>query len=179
VFHGKASNHLAQSAGFTGAEALREGMIVGTLLTHPALLDEWAEPFSELDFATEDARAIQTFLLDTVAETAPVDATVLNARLERSRLTAAAERVRALGRRKDPKALDAHADPVRLEDALRQAVILHRKSGALNSELRLAERALAEDFTEANFAWLCDVKQRMAVVAGAEEDEPVADEAAG
>jgi len=58
-------------------------------------------------------------------------------------------------------------------------VILHRKSGALNSELRLAERALAEDFTEANFAWLCDVKQRMAVVAGAEEDEPAADEAAG
>ncbi|SFH01682.1 DNA primase [Methylobacterium gossipiicola] len=179
VFHGKASNHLAQSAGFTGAEALREGMIVGTLLTHPALLDDWADPFSELDFETEDARAIQAFLLDTVAETSPVDAAVLSARLERARLTEAAERVRALGRRKDPKALDVHADPMRLEDALRQAVILHRKSGALNSELRLAERALAEDFTEANFAWLCDVKQRMAVVAGAEEDEPAAEEAAG
>jgi DNA primase len=179
VFHGKASNHLAQSAGFTGAQALREGMIVGTLLTHPALLDDWAEPFSELDFETEDARVIQTFLLDTVADAAPIDATVLAARLERARLTAAAERVCALGRRKDPKALDAHADPMRLEDALGQAVILHRKSGALNSELRLAERALAEDFTEANFAWLCDVKQRMAVVAGAEEDEPAADEAAG
>ena len=66
--------------------------------------------------------------------------------------------------------LDPHADPVRLEDALRQAVILHRKAGALNSELRQAERALVEEETEANFAWLCDVKERLAVIAGAEAE---------
>ncbi|KQP42800.1 DNA primase [Methylobacterium sp. Leaf104] len=179
TFHGRASNNLAQSAGFNGAQSIREGMIVGALLTHPSLLDEWAEQFSELDFENEDARSIQTFLLDAVSEATHLDPEVLESRLQRAKLEHAAERVRALGRRKDPKALDAHADPVRLEDALRQAVILHRKSGALNSELRLAERALVEDETEANFAWLCDVKARMAVIAGAEADEvvPDADEA--
>ncbi|MCJ2033536.1 DNA primase [Methylobacterium sp. J-068] len=173
VFHGKASNHLAQSAGFNGAQTLREGMIVGTLLTHPSLLDDWAEEFSNLDFENEDARLIQTFLLDAIAEAIDLEQTVLKGRLTRANLEDAAKRVCALGRKKDPKALDAHADPVRLEDALRQAVILHRKSGALNSELRLAERALVEDETEANFAWLCDVKARMAVIAGAEAEEEV------
>lgn len=73
--------------------------------------------------------------------------------------------------------LDPHADPVRLEDALRQAVILHRKAGTLHSELRAAERALADEETEANFAWLRDVKTRLSVVAGAEAEADEAQEA--
>ncbi|TXN05782.1 DNA primase, partial [Methylobacterium sp. WL103] len=75
----------------------------------------------------------------------------------------------------DRWALDPHADLVKLEDALRQAVILHRKAGALNSELRQAERALVEEETEANFAWLCDVKERLAVIAGAETEADLQD----
>ncbi len=72
--------------------------------------------------------------------------------------------------------LDPHADPVRLEDALRQAVILHRKAGTLHSELRAAERALADEETDANFAWLRDVKTRLSVVAGAEAEAEATEE---
>ena len=54
--------------------------------------------------------------------------------------------------------LDPHADPLRLEDALRQAITLHRRARTLHSELRAAERALAEEDNEANLAWLREVQ---------------------
>ncbi len=115
-------------------------------------------------------------LLDLAAEGGASDAALLDARLERAGLTAAAGRVASLVRPGDRWILDPHADPVRLEDALRQAVILHRKAGTLHSELRAAERALAEEETEANFAWLRDVKGRLSVVAGAEGETEAADD---
>ncbi|KQO55250.1 DNA primase [Methylobacterium sp. Leaf87] len=159
----------------------REAMIVSSLLVHPELLGIEAEDLAELELGDSDAQALRSLLLDSHADAGQPGVEVLEARLRRTGLVEASERLATHVRPGDRWTLDAHADPVRLEDALRQAVILHRKSGALNSELRLAEHALAEDFTEANFAWLCDVKQRMAVVAGAEaeEDGSDADAAAG
>ncbi|NEU13856.1 DNA primase [Methylobacterium sp. BTF04] len=158
----------------------REAMIVSSLLIHPELLGIEAEDLAELELGDSDAQALRSLLLDQHADAGQPDVEVLENRLARAGLTDAAARLASHVRPGDRWTLDAHADPVRLEDALRQAVILHRRSGALNSELRLAERAMVEDETEANFAWLCDVKQRMAVVAGAdsEDDVPGADEAA-
>jgi DNA primase len=153
----------------------REAMIVSSLLVHPELLGIEAEDLAELELGDPDAQALRSLLLDSHADVDQPGVEVLESRLKRAGLTDAAARLASHVRPGDRWTLDAHADPVRLEDALRQAVILHRKSGALNSELRLAERALVEDETEANFAWLCDVKARMAVIAGAEADEAVPD----
>ena len=58
---------------------------------------------------------------------------------------------------------------MRLEDALRRAIILHRKARALHSEFRAAERALARR-GETNLAWLCEVQSRLSSVEGAEAD---------
>ena len=66
--------------------------------------------------------------------------------------------------------LDPHADPLRLEDALRQAITLHRRARTLHSELRAAERALAEEDNEANLAWLREVQNQLSSVEGAEAD---------
>jgi DNA primase len=66
--------------------------------------------------------------------------------------------------------LDPHADPMRLEDALKQAITLHRRSHTLHTELRAAERALAEDESEANLAWLREVQTQLTSVEGAEAD---------
>lgn len=158
----------------------REAMIVSSLLIHPELLGLEAEDLAELELSDPDARALRSVLLDHHADGGQAGIEVLESRLSRAGLAEAAARLARHVRPGDRWTLDAHADPVRLEDALRQAVILHRKAGALNSELRLAERAMVEDETEANFAWLCDVKQRMAVVAGAEagDDVPDTDDAA-
>ena len=66
--------------------------------------------------------------------------------------------------------LDPHADALRLEDALRQAITLHRRARTLHSELRAAERALAEEDNEANLAWLREVQKQLSSVEGAEAD---------
>ncbi|CAA2103284.1 DNA primase [Methylobacterium bullatum] len=151
----------------------REAMIVSSLLAHPELLGIEAEDLAALELDDPDAQALRSLLLDQAADADQPDVEVLESRLRRAGLDGAATRLAAHVRPGDRWTLDSHADRMRLEDALRQAVILHRKSGALNSELRAAERALAEEGSEANFAWLCDVKERMAVVAGAEADADV------
>ncbi len=75
-----------------------------------------------------------------------------------------------MARSRDWRTLEPHADPALREDALRQAMILHRKAGALHSELRQAERAFAEEPTEANWSWLCQAKEGLAIVIAAEAE---------
>ncbi|GJE28081.1 DNA primase [Methylobacterium organophilum] len=156
-----------------GAFSEREAMIVSCLLVHPELLVIEEEDLAQLDLHNPDADALRSALLDHAAEAGHGEQELLQSRLDRQGLGEAAARLAALVRPGDRWALDLHADPQRLEHTVRQAVILHRKAGALHSELLQAERALAEDESEANFAWLCDVKARQAVVAAAEvEKEP-------
>jgi DNA primase len=47
-------------------------------------------------------------------------------------------------------------------------VTLHRKSRTLNKELKEAERALGEEPTEENLAWLRDVQSRLSALNGSE-----------
>jgi dsDNA-binding SOS-regulon protein len=59
---------------------------------------------------------------------------------------------------------------LRLEDALRQAMTLHHRARTLHTELRAAERALAEEESEANFVWLQEVQGQLSSIEGAEAD---------
>ena len=47
-------------------------------------------------------------------------------------------------------------------------VTLHRRTRSLNRELKDAERALGDDPSEQNFAWLRDVQGRLSAVDGTE-----------
>ena len=47
-------------------------------------------------------------------------------------------------------------------------VTLHRKARTLNKELKEAERALGEEPSEANLAWLRDVQGRLSELGGTE-----------
>ena len=47
-------------------------------------------------------------------------------------------------------------------------VTLHRKSRSLNKELKDAERALAEDASDAHLNWLRDVQGRLSALEGTE-----------
>jgi DNA primase len=113
---------------------------------------------------------IRSLLLDGAASGEPADILVMQTRLQRAGLAQAAERLTSLVRPGDSWMLDPHADPLRLEDALRQAITLHRRSRTLHSELRAAERALAEEDNEANLAWLREVQNQLSSVEGAEAD---------
>ncbi|MGG3812354.1 DNA primase, partial [Methylorubrum rhodesianum] len=156
-----------------GRAAKREAMIVMSLLAHPELLGIEEEALAALELVNPDASALRTLLLDRAAEAGTPEPELLEARLRRAGLEEAHARLLGLVNPGDRWMLDPNADPQRLEHTLHQAVILHRQAGALHSELHQAERALAEDGSEANFAWLCDVQQQLAVIAAAEAEAEV------
>jgi DNA primase len=54
------------------------------------------------------------------------------------------------------------------DHVLRQSLALHRRAGALNRELKLAERSLAAEPNELNLARLLDIKANLADLAHAE-----------
>jgi DNA primase len=168
----RASPMLARNALFSGGLGVspRQAMILSVLAVHPELLHTHAEALAELDFEGRDAAALRGLLLDSAGSGEPADPTVMEARLQRAGLSGLVERLAALVRPGDRWALDPHADPMRLADALRQAMTLHRRGRTLHSELRAAERALAEEETEANLAWLREVQQQLSSAEGAEAD---------
>jgi DNA primase len=163
---------LLQSALFAGPDGgtPREAVILSTLLAHPEHLLAQAETLSELDFAGPAANALRRFLLDLAGEGNALPPEIVAGRLGRAGLTRTAEHLTALVRPGDRWLLDRNADPVRLEDALRQAITLHRRGRTLHSELRAAERALADDDSEANLAWLRAVRSQLSSLEGAEAD---------
>lgn len=167
-----ASPMLTRNPLFSGGPSVspREAMILSVLSVHPELLHDYAEALAELDFAGRDAGALRALLLDNAGSEEPADATVMEARLERAGLKSFVARLAGQVRPGDRWTLDPHADPLRLADALRQAMILHRRAGTLHTELRAAERALAEEETEANLAWLREVQEQLSSAEGAEAD---------
>jgi DNA primase len=162
------------AAGSDSASAIgippREAAIIAVFVAHPALLHDHAEELAHMELASDQTRALRRVLVDCAAEADIPDPEVVRARISRAGLSAVAESVAA---RMVPSLgwmLDPHADKLRLEDALRQAIILHRRAYSLHSELRAAERALAEDDSEANLAWLREIQSQLSSVEGAEAD---------
>ena len=148
----------------------REAMMLAVLAAHPEMLQAHAETLSDLDFGGRPAERLRSALLDCAASGERLDSAVIEARLSRAGLDDAVERLTAAVRPGDRWALDPHADPLRLEDALRQAFILQRRARTLHSELRAAERALAEGESEANLAWMRQVQNELFSIEGAEAE---------
>jgi DNA primase len=152
----------------------REALIVAALFAHPELLHDHADMLAGLDIADRDARALCDLLLDCALHDEHCEVETLAGRAERAELGPALGRMRARVRPGDRWLLHPAVDSVRLVDALRQAFTLQRRARTLNSELKAAERALAEDGSEANLVWLRDVQAELQSVEGAEADTDAA-----
>jgi DNA primase len=146
----------------------REALILLAALHHPWLLAEHAEELSELDFVHRDSEALRRTLLDAAAGDAAADPETLATHIER---TGASEIVRRMDRAITHKGDWPMRPGAARDDVLtfwHQIMSLHRKKRTLSRELREAERALGADPTEANFARLKDVQDRLAVLDGTE-----------
>jgi DNA primase len=149
-------------------EPAREIAILAIVLGHPALLEANWEEFATLEFAAPKLAAFRDVLLAT-----PLEALDSSEALAEALRTAgrAAERERILAEAAKTPAwwcLRAEAAPTDAEHVLRQSLALHRRAGALNRELKIAERSLAEEPNERNFARLLDIKTHLADLAHAE-----------
>jgi DNA primase len=146
----------------------REIMILAIALGHPALLDRHCEDIAGIEFAGVRLGAFRDALLAAPTEAlAAPDALAewLNGAgrgEERERIvTLAAKMPNWWCLRPEAAASDA-------EEVLLQCLALHRRAGALNRELKLAERSLAADPNELNLARLLDIKANLAELAHSE-----------
>ncbi|MBV8450276.1 MAG: DNA primase [Hyphomicrobiales bacterium] len=152
---------LASAPTFSGTApgAAQEALIVLALDMRRDLLDEYAESPSTLFFSDPEAKRLSKSLLDEHAYENEKESSS-----EQSR-DSDIEQLRAKLRRKlrpgDERFLTENCAPPEFEAALRQAIGLHDLSRALQNELREAQHALAAEPTDANLAWLSDVKTRL------------------
>jgi len=165
---GVATEPLPHSPPLAGAskEAPRDVAILAIAINHPDLLARHAEELAALEFANRRLSALRDRLLDLAAEPT---AEALAAALAAAGFAEERKRILQLAARMpDWRLLKPDAPEGDVEQVLRQSLALHRKARALNKELRLAEKALAEDFSEQNFARLRDIRENLANLAGAE-----------
>jgi len=159
--------------GSRSALPAREALILLALVNHPWLLDSHAEEVAALEFQNPDADLLRRAILDAASlhdGVAPhgeegQDLRALIVGREHGALLARIER--ALTHPADwPARAGAAPDDVR--QWWTHVVTLHRRVRTLNRELKDAERALGEDPSEQNFAWLRDVQGRLSAIDGTE-----------
>jgi DNA primase len=145
----------------------REALILTAVIHHPWLLEHHAEEFSELEFLNPDTDHLRRAVLDA-ATGGGVDAEGLRAAIAARGLTGVLDRVEAaITHTSDwPAQEGASVDDV--AQWWTHVVTLHRKQRTLNRELKDAERALGEQPTDANLAWLRDVQGRLSALDGSE-----------
>ncbi|HVY00255.1 MAG TPA: DNA primase [Pseudorhodoplanes sp.] len=153
--------------GFKSALPPREALILLAVIHHPWLLETHAEEFSGLEFRHADAELMRRAILEAGTEE-PLDSKGLQAALVRRGLQPLLNRVRAaITHSSDWPAQEGAAE----EDVIQwwnHVITLHRKHRTLNRELKDAERALGEEPSEANLAWIRDVQGRLAALEGTE-----------
>jgi DNA primase len=146
----------------------REALILVSVINHPWLLETHAEEFSELEFQHPDADLLRRAILDAGGGHGPSDAQTQRAALAARGLNSVLVRVETAITHASDWPARAGAAPEDVVQWWTHVVTLHRKQRTLNKELKEAERALGEEPTEANLAWLRDVQQRLAALEGSE-----------
>ncbi len=160
--------------GQRSALSRREALILQTLINHPWLLHDHLEEVAALEMAHPEAHQLRAGIIAAFANDhhhspEPTEqAEKMRADLEAggfSQILQRVERAITTGAVWGAKAEAGREDVL---STWRQLVSLHRQWHSLLRELKDAELALGEEASEANLAWLRDVKGRMAEVDGTE-----------
>jgi DNA primase len=145
----------------------REAVILLLFLNQPALFETYGEALAEVELSSPDAHALRAKMLDLWAQQ-QLPAEGLGRALDDAGFAATRQRLAAAQGHSSLWVLQPGAALRDAEEALKQALALHRKSRDLHRELRLAERALAFETNEANLARLQDIHQQLSQLVGLE-----------
>jgi DNA primase len=160
--------------GQRSAISRREALILLSLINSPWLLDDHLEEVAALEMAHPEAHKLRAGIIAAFANdhhhsAAPEQqAEKLRADLETSGLSEILQRVERVITTAAVWGAKAGAARADVLSTWHQLVVLHRQWHSLFRELKDAEVALGEEPSEANMAWLRDVKARMAEVDGTE-----------
>lgn len=152
------------------AESPREIFLIQAFLNHPHLIADFAEELVSLDLQTPICRVLLEKAIEYATSEDHPSEHGLEIFLERANLLKDAEKLKEKVRPGDRRIFDAEADPVRLDNEIRQALILQLRVLALQRELHEAEYACAEDLNETNFKRLQDVKHQLLSLEGIEAE---------
>ncbi|HZR74750.1 DNA primase [Bradyrhizobium sp.] len=172
-----ASSQLAASPllrGQRSAMSRREALILQCLINHPWLLHDHLEEAAALELPHQEAHRLRAGIIaafaadhhhspDVAEQSEKLRADLVKAGFSK-------ELQRLEGVITTPAVWGAKAGAAR-EDVLstwHQLVSLHRQYHSLLRELKDAELALGEDASEANLAWLKDIKARLSEMDGTE-----------
>ncbi|MDX7949790.1 DNA primase [Lichenihabitans sp. Uapishka_5] len=145
----------------------REALIIASILNHPTLLERHFDQVEGLEFSNPEAARLRDAIVHLSGEELHDPGTLRQALARhgledvRARIEAAAERLPHWHLRAD--AAESDADHV-----LQQALTLHQKMQALHKQLKVAERALAQDGNDKTFAELQDIRERLSTLIGME-----------
>jgi DNA primase len=160
--------------GQRSAISRREALILQCLINHPWLLHDHLEEVAALEMAHPEANKLRAGIIAAFAgdhhQSPEPDeqAEKMRADLEARGFTQVLQRVEHAI---TTSAVWGSQPGAAREDVLstwHQLVALHRQWHSLLRELKDAEAALGEEASEANLAWLRDVKARMEEVDGTE-----------
>jgi DNA primase len=146
----------------------REALILLSILNHPWLIEAHAEEISELEFLHPSGDLLRRAILEAAAAHRDRDPADLHAFVTASEAGPVVTRLEAaITHLSDwPARPEAAAEDVRAWWT--HIITLHRKARTLHKELRDAERALGDEPSEKNFAWLRDIRGRLSALEGTE-----------
>jgi DNA primase len=154
--------------GFRSAMPAREALMLVAVVNHPWLLEHHAEQFAELELLNADADQLRRAVLEVATESAASEPEALRAAMIARGLAAALARAEAAITHPSDWPARAGAAAEDVAQWWAHVVTLHRKQRTLNRELKEAERALGQEPTDANLAWLRDVQGRLSALDGTE-----------
>jgi DNA primase len=149
----------------------REALILQSVLNHPWLLHDHLEELSLLAFRHADAERLKGAIIDAFAQdidAAAPEPEVLRAALLRRGFAVLLDRLERVITTTSVWGAAPEAAPADVLITWQQLVGLHRQWHSLTKELKDAEAALGQDSSDASYAWLQDVKSRMAAMEGTE-----------
>jgi DNA primase len=166
-----ASPQLASSAIYRGhrtAVPPREALILQAVLNHPWLLHDHLEELAQLEFRHGEAGRLKGLLIDIYAHDEGIDGLRMRAEVVSRGLGDILARAERAITTPAVWSVAPEAAPEDVLSTWKQLVALHRQHHSLLKELKDAELALGQEASDANYAWLRDVKARLSDIDGTE-----------
>lgn len=144
-----------------GAAEKMEALLLTTLLNHPDLLERHYEEIARLDVKTATLDKLRNEIIDIAALNAPLEREALMNHLVYRDLADIAQRLASGEAVQNDRFALAEASLDEAEAGFLQVLATHRRTISLEAEFRAAERALAAEMTDENWARFQDLKKEM------------------
>jgi len=168
--YGGASETLKRSALVRGSSevALREAVILLTLLNHPWLLEALPEEIAAIRFENRRFSGLRDIMLNLTIDDKLLDSEALRTQLSHSESGAVVAQVEGVITHKSDWFAEPGASRQDVETGWRQILALHRRSVELGRELEAAQRAFQDEGSESAQERLFDIRKQLSNLEGME-----------